>query len=386
MKKFLGSFLLLTLAMVLLITGCGTKSGTEEQSTEAPAEAPTAEPYTGMIDYDTYGGGVANWVDDVYKDGGSIASSGEGKKALLSYNYAFDSGDYGLDSITMRGWLGLEDEMDSLGYSFDNGAPTYVNAFEETEDAVIGVAGAYAKRFELTADTSGLGVGTHTLNLVAKLKDGREIIFNGAYKEPTMDGNIPYEGNIITTITLTINERKEIPTSEKGQEVCRQAKIVADFCRQNGFTYGDAGINPAINWAELSADKAINPNQRKFSCDRLCCWALYRAGYTDQPYTQGLVVWNPGGNDLSEYCEKWGFIKITKWSELQPGDIVFVGSAGASHPGHVYIHADWVNGDVGGDADSRYDGGSDWRIQQVQPYVQSQTAANEIFWYAYRPV
>ena len=386
MKRKCEIAIALALSLIMLFCGCATSGETEKSAAETSAgETTPVKAYEGFVDYDTYGEGVANWVDDFYKDGANIGEDGAAKAGLVKCDYKFDSGDYGLDDITVRGWLGLGGEISQLGYSFDGAEAVYVDAIEDTEDAVRSVAGEFAVRFEISIDVSELSVGSHTINLVAKLSDGREIIFNGAYKEPEMQGSLPYNGNIITTITYEAKERREIPVSEKGAELCKQAKIVADFCRKNGFTYGNASINPGINWADLSADTAINPNERLVSCDRLVCWALYRAGYTDQPYTNGLVVSLLPEINMQNRLQSWGFIKITRWEDLQPGDIVFVGKAGADHPGHVYIHEKWA-GEAGGDAEYRYDAGSDYRIQLVQPFVQTMSDAHDIFWYAYRPV
>ena len=150
-------------------------------------------------------------------------------------------------------------------------------------------------------------------------------------------------------------------------KLLHEADWVADYCRENGFTYGDAPINPAINC-----------DAKNFSCDRLVEWALYRAGYTDQPYSHGLVVYDESGSrDLSAYCEKLGFEKITDKKELLPGDIVFVGNG---TPGHTFIFAERISGST----NYRYDGGSDWRISQVQPYAETGDDMSR-FLYAYRP-
>ena len=173
-------------------------------------------------------------------------------------------------------------------------------------------------------------------------------------------------------------------TTDAAERLLAAAKEVADFVRTNGFTYGDATINPGVNWAGLSVATAINSNERLVSCDRLVCWALYRAGYTNQPYSHGLCL-TSGSPTLQTWCANQGFKKIENWADLQPGDIVFVKSVNGNYPGHTYIHAGWYSS-VGGDVNYRYDGGSTWRIQQVQPYAQSVSVAGETFMYAYRPV
>lgn len=68
-------------------------------------------------------------------------------------------------------------------------------------------------------------------------------------------------------------------------EILREAKTITDYVREEGFTYGDAPINPAI---DCSA--------KKVSCDRLVCWVMYNVGFTDQPEQSGLFVYAAGGD------------------------------------------------------------------------------------------
>lgn len=83
---------------------------------------------------------------------------------------------------------------------------------------------------------------------------------------------------------------------------------MTDYARANGFAYGDAPINPAIDH-----------RAKKVSCDRLVCWVLYRAGFTEQPFVQGVVV-----SAMHTWAEKNGFLEITDKTALEPGDIVLV--------------------------------------------------------------
>ena len=74
------------------------------------------------------------------------------------------------------------------------------------------------------------------------------------------------------------------------EKIIEEAQIVTDFARDEGFIYGHAAINPGINWKELDEDKAIDKHEKITSCDRFVDWVLYRAGFTDQPEQNGLVV------------------------------------------------------------------------------------------------
>ena len=162
----------------------------------------------------------------------------------------------------------------------------------------------------------------------------------------------------------------------------REAQIVADFIKAQNFIYGDARINPALNWIGLDAVSAINPSEKTVSCDRLVGWIFYRAGFTDQPYTQGLTC-----HPFPAWCEEQGFTKITNVSQLKAGDIVFVNPNKNYQPEHVFLCA---SSNLGGNVYLRYDAGSNERIQcrkgtEATPGKQPFKEGIVNFMYAYRP-
>ncbi len=107
-------------------------------------------------------------------------------------------------------------------------------------------------------------------------------------------------------------------------DILREAKYVTTYARENHFTYGDAPINPAIN-----------NRAKKVSCDRLVCWVMYRVGFTDQPFTQGVVV-----SAMHTWSEENGFIEITDKNDLQPGDIILVKPNGSgTYALHTFLFA-----------------------------------------------
>lgn len=157
------------------------------------------------------------------------------------------------------------------------------------------------------------------------------------------------------------------PYTELQSDLLREAKWVTDYARVNGFVYGDAPINPAINH-----------DAKKVSCDRLCSWVLYRLGFTEgQPERSGLVVSN-----IFKWAEERGFQKITDPADLLPGDIIGVRPAkNGDYPEHVYMYA----GEPTGSDCRRYDCGSDKRIQSCQPFTEPLNSSGR-FMVAYRPV
>lgn len=151
-------------------------------------------------------------------------------------------------------------------------------------------------------------------------------------------------------------------------DILREAKAVTEYARANGFTYGDAPINPAIDH-----------RAKKVSCDRLVCWVLYRAGFTEQPFVQGVVV-----SAMHTWAEKNGFLEITDKTALEPGDIVLVRpNRSGTYALHTFLYA--------GETDTagccyRYDHGSDDRIRSDQPNAQPLELDGAPFWRAYRPI
>ena len=164
--------------------------------------------------------------------------------------------------------------------------------------------------------------------------------------------------------------------------IMREAQIVADFMRDNDFFYGDASINPGINWAELDPAKAIKKNERIVSCDRLVTWILYRVGFVNQPYTSGETCYT-----FTKWCEDNKFIRIDDKTKLQAGDVIFVNPNSSGQPTHMFMTASTM--DSSGRF-LRYDAGSDARIQckkgtEVKRGQQPFIEPIDNFMYAYRP-
>lgn len=142
--------------------------------------------------------------------------------------------------------------------------------------------------------------------------------------------------------------------SMNASKILYHAKDIADYMRDNNYTYGHAQINPAIS-------KGDRRCERLASCDRFVGWALYEAGFSEgQPEKHGLMA------DLCPFLRKNGFTEITDKDELLPGDIVYVGYKGQPEPyGHVFIYA----GEASRRTDYRYDAGSADRIKCAGQYA-----------------
>lgn len=213
-------------------------------------------------------------------------------------------------------------------------------------------AGYYVCLYQNKRDTADAGVrevfSTEDLEAAKALCDSEK---QYGYRVADADGRVVYA-----------------PYTLLQCDILREAKAVTDYARANGFAYGDAPINPAIDH-----------RAKKVSCDRLVCWTLYRAGFTDQPFTQGVVV-----SAMHTWAEKNGFPEITDKAALEPGDIVLVRPNGSgTYALHTFLYA--------GETDEagifyRYDHGSDARIRSVQPNAQPLELDGAPFWRAYRPI
>ncbi len=177
------------------------------------------------------------------------------------------------------------------------------------------------------------------------------------------------EGNLVHNSCPTLAAAK----------ILHHAKQVADYVRDNKYKYGDASVNPALDKTE-----------KIVSCDRFVGWALYDAGfYTKrQPSTKGFTLYTT--NPIEEVLKNLKFEKITDESEVQAGDIIFVGNSQnipvpeylKDYPKHVFICA----GESGRRTYYRYDAGSDARLQSTQPSSEPLSSTNAEFRFAYRPI
>lgn len=123
-------------------------------------------------------------------------------------------------------------------------------------------------------------------------------------------------------------------------------KVVADMAREGKWVYGDSGTRIPC------ADK-------KISCDRLPARAMYNMGFHDQ---------KDGGEvcgTLDKYLADHGWIKVTDRKKILPGAIVAVRKKSHSYIDHVFVV---VSYDKEKDVCSKFDTGSNERIQSEQPF------------------
>lgn len=173
--------------------------------------------------------------------------------------------------------------------------------------------------------------------------------------------------------------------SEEVLHILAHAKDVADYMREQEWTYGNASKNPFF-------DK----NEKIVSCDRFVGWVLGNAGYTtEQPTEKGLPLYghvlDGKSGSLETFLIANGFKRIEVLKEVKAGDIMFVGFSHKEillseimreYPAHTFIAAgDYISQD---DDVYRYDAGSDKRIQSVQPSLEKMGTPEKDFRFAYR--
>ena len=77
-----------------------------------------------------------------------------------------------LENITLRGWIGFDQAIDSFGYYVDNYEFVYGEFKTATEDGVLAAGGEFASRFEIKVPLEYLEGDDHFVGFVVKLADG----------------------------------------------------------------------------------------------------------------------------------------------------------------------------------------------------------------------
>ena len=109
----------------------------------------------------------------------------------------------GLETITLRGWIGFDQPIDSFGYFVDNYNMIYAADFTQpAEDAVLGLAGEHASRFHISVPVAALEAGAHKVGFVVKLADGTVAILRD-----TIQVILPWTAPVHTDETVELGVR-----------------------------------------------------------------------------------------------------------------------------------------------------------------------------------
>lgn len=123
-------------------------------------------------------------------------------------------------------------------------------------------------------------------------------------------------------------------------------QYVADLARISNWKYGDSHTLPPCR-------------DGRISCDRLIALALWLMGFRDQ--REGGEVCSTLGN----YLTKHGWKKVSRKADIKPGAVVAVKDKNHNGIDHVFYV---VSYDPKTDLCTKFDEGSDERIQTKQPF------------------
>ena len=188
---------------------------------------------------ETVEGYVMNNTDRIIQlskaDDGSIkpATSTSGFKNMVIDTYSLNdspvSGDALIgtenDTFGILGWMGFNSEIESFGYSVDGlENPVFDSSFAAyTEDAIKAEAnaGKYGQRFKI--EVSGLSVGEHQINFLAKLANGKICIISTVNVTVEAAPELPEE---TTTVEETTTEEITETTEETTEEITEETTEV----------------------------------------------------------------------------------------------------------------------------------------------------------------
>lgn len=152
----------------------------------------------------------------------------------------------------------------------------------------------------------------------ASFIDASEGLISGGYLANTDSSGIHMQSGDYSkwakNIALQIKDTRRISNNDTDErfvvDILEAAKSILSEMKEKKFSYGTPSTIPPQN------------EEKVISSAGFVSWALYKAGYTDQP-EKGLTLGNDG--DFIQYCESKNWRKIEKAEDVQAGDIVFTG-------------------------------------------------------------
>ncbi|MBR5059898.1 MAG: discoidin domain-containing protein [Clostridia bacterium] len=123
----------------------------------------------------------------------------EGIPGVPNAKQLVDGSDGSIQKVLMHGWFGNKNsEIESYGYQIDDGEPIYGDfVVDKGDNADVQNAGGES-RFTVVVDVSGITDGkTHTIRVVAKLKNGEIVKLNRNDKD--RDVFVNYKAQLVET-------------------------------------------------------------------------------------------------------------------------------------------------------------------------------------------
>ena len=169
--------LLLVLALLAASFGCRSRRE-EPTNTDASSEQSTPEEITNIStplppppppDPSL----VSSALDMLLLDGEPLLSGDQTAAELERMGYTLSvSMDLSPVSLTLCGWVGFRESIDTFGYRLDGREAVFGHFAVYTEEAVQEAGGEYARRYAVTVPLFDLRSGAHTVELLARLADG----------------------------------------------------------------------------------------------------------------------------------------------------------------------------------------------------------------------
>ncbi|MBQ7358379.1 MAG: hypothetical protein IJW65_06565 [Clostridia bacterium] len=244
------------------------------------------------------------------------------------------------DSIGLRGWVGFSyKEIQGFGYYLGNDMTnTFVNEsfMSDAEDGVLAAGGKYAKRFEITADTTGAENGVTSISFVAILDDGTYIIIE-SYKL-TVTGS--WDGVVIPDGEVTPAGKDRLPDTEHNVEL-----VDGEYVSSTGLHYTAAGEGVTFS-AESGRFTITKENGLKINISSQNEWVTepfnkYNVGfyssaplkvimtYTDNSELVTDVVYFEAGENLFS-CLTLGYLKHVCATNIASIEIQILGNSSSA--------------------------------------------------------
>ncbi|MBR5059897.1 MAG: discoidin domain-containing protein [Clostridia bacterium] len=156
----------------------------------------------GLRDFDKEKGDALSY-DTIFVNDVNVAEGNDETTGVPAVKQLIDGSKGDVNTIAMRGWFGNKNsEIESYGYQIDDGEPIYGDFVVDEGDNDNIIAAGGESRFVVKVDVSGMTDGrTHTIRVVAKLKNGEIVKLNRNDKD--RDVFVNYKAQLVERPPVT---------------------------------------------------------------------------------------------------------------------------------------------------------------------------------------
>ena len=156
----------------------------------------------GLRDFDKEKGDALSY-DTIFVNDVNVAEGNDETTGVPAVKQLIDGSKGDVNTIAMRGWFGNKNsEIESYGYQIDDGEPIYGDFVVDEGDNDNIIAAGGESRFIVKVDVSGMTDGrTHTIRVVAKLKNGEIVKLNRNDKD--RDVFVNYKAQLVERPPVT---------------------------------------------------------------------------------------------------------------------------------------------------------------------------------------